>query len=226
MGSTPPRAACAASESSAPEAGSIGFAESSFDELSAARVVAERFGTDHHELVIRPGRRRAAAAPGRGVRQPIADSVPALPAYLVSELAAGSVKVALSGEGGDDLFGGFHTYVADQDRAPAWRPPRRRCGGLSADSPARPAKVSLDYKAKRFVRGAHPPPVESDIKPGRKYPAQTLQAELVSPPGETESQIPSTCIAPTSGSPTGAEPLARLQDLDLRSAKRRWTTCW
>src|SRR4051794_15740725 len=137
---------------------SIGFEERSFDELGDARLVATRYATDHHELVLRPDAALLLPALAEAFDEPFADSS-ALPTYLVAQLAAGDVKVALSGEGGDELFGGYETYVADL-LAP-------RVGWLARA--ARPAvellpssgrKASFDYKAKRFARAAHLPPLE------------------------------------------------------------------
>ena len=91
---------------------SIGFEERAFNELDQARLVAEQYGTDHHELIVRPDAVELLPRLAQAFDEPFADSS-ALPTYLVSELAAGTVKVALSGEGGDELFGGYHTYVAD-----------------------------------------------------------------------------------------------------------------
>src|SRR3954447_9778164 len=90
----------------------IGFEERSFDERAEARLVAEQYGTNHHELLVRPDPRRLLPALAEAFDEPFADSS-ALPTYLVSELAAEHVKVALSGEGGDELFGGYYTYAAD-----------------------------------------------------------------------------------------------------------------
>ena len=105
--------ALAAQESSEPvRTFSIGFEERSFDELGDARLVAERYGTQHRELVLRPDAALLLPALAEAFDEPFADSS-ALPTYLVSQLAAQDVKVALSGEGGDELFGGYYTYVAD-----------------------------------------------------------------------------------------------------------------
>src|SRR6185437_10812900 len=90
----------------------IGFAERSFDERDEARLVAERYGTTHHELLVRPEPELLLRALAEAFDEPFADSS-ALPTYLVSQLAAEHVKVALSGEGGDELFGGYYTYAAD-----------------------------------------------------------------------------------------------------------------
>src|SRR5918996_1096282 len=81
---------------------SIGFEESSFDELGDARKVAARYATDHHELVLRPDAARLLPALAEAFDEPFADSS-ALPTYLVSELASSHVKVALSGEGSDPV---------------------------------------------------------------------------------------------------------------------------
>src|SRR5512133_598909 len=106
-------AALAAEETAEPlRTFSIGFEERSFDELGDARRVAERYGTQHRELVLRPDAALLLPALADTFDEPFADSS-ALPTYLVSELAASDVKVALSGEGGDELFGGYYTYTAD-----------------------------------------------------------------------------------------------------------------
>ena len=90
---------------------SIGFAEHSFDELAKARVVAERFGTEHHELRLDPNIVELFPAVAGSFDEPFADDA-AIPTYLVSQLAAKTVKVALAGEGGDELFGGYDVYAA------------------------------------------------------------------------------------------------------------------
>src|SRR3954447_7687680 len=84
----------------------IGFEERSFDERGDARLVAERYGTDHHELLVKPDPTILLPALAEAFDEPFADSS-ALPTYLVSQLASEHVKVALSGEGGDELFGGY-----------------------------------------------------------------------------------------------------------------------
>src|SRR5207248_11742355 len=86
--------------------------EQSFDELAGARAVSSRYGTVHRELVLRPDAALLLPALADAFDEPFADSS-ALPTYLVAQLAAEDVKVALSGEGGDELFGGYHTYAAD-----------------------------------------------------------------------------------------------------------------
>ena len=152
-------AALAAQELSEPlRTFSIGFEERSFDELADARLVAERYGTDHHELVLRPDAALLLPALADAFDEPFADSS-ALPTYLVSQLAAQDVKVALSGEGGDELFGGYYTYAADllAERA-GWTAPLLR--PVVERLPSSSARASFDYKAKRFVRAAHLPPLE------------------------------------------------------------------
>jgi len=92
---------------------SIGFEEKEFDELKYARLIAKRFNTEHHELVMTPkdiGRMEDLIW---NLDEPHADSS-ALASYLVSKLAVPDVKVALTGAGGDELFGGYHAYLADK----------------------------------------------------------------------------------------------------------------
>src|SRR3989454_7009663 len=152
-------AALAADESSeALRTFSIGFEERSFDELTGARLVAERYGTQHRELVLRPDAALLLPALADAFDEPFADSS-ALPTYLVSQLAASDVKVALSGEGGDELFGGYYTYAADLLALRAGRV-ARFARPLVERLPSSNARASFDYRAKRFVRAAHLPPLE------------------------------------------------------------------
>ena len=152
-------AALAAQESSEPlRTFSIGFEEASFDELADARRVAERYSTHHRELVLRPHAALLLPALAEAFDEPFADSS-ALPTYLVSQLAAQDVKVALSGEGGDELFGGYYTYVADH-LAERIGSLARLAAPVAEVLPTSSRRASFDYRAKRFTRAAHLPPLE------------------------------------------------------------------
>jgi asparagine synthase (glutamine-hydrolysing) len=190
---------------------SIGFEESSFDELEQARLVADRYGTDHHELVLRPDAVELLPRLVEAFDEPFADSS-ALPTYLVSQLAAGSVKVALSGEGGDELFGGYYTYVADV-LAPRLGPLAPALAPIVRRLPSSSAKASFDYKAKRFVNGARLPPLERHHA-WKEIFSEDARAELLAGGGHRRSD-PLDVYRERYRETDGAEPLARLQDVDL-----------
>ena len=90
---------------------SVGFDEPEFDELDHARVVARHFGTDHHEFVVRPDGLAILDDLVSHFDEPFADSS-AIPTWYVSEIARRHVTVVLSGDGGDELFGGYDRYLA------------------------------------------------------------------------------------------------------------------
>ena len=111
---------------------SIGFAESSFNELDHARLVAKQFGTDHHDLVLRPDVVGIVEDLTWYLDEPFGDTS-AIPTYMVSKLAAEHVKVVLSGDGGDEIFAGYDKYVVEgherqYDRLP--RPLRKAAGAV------------------------------------------------------------------------------------------------
>jgi asparagine synthase (glutamine-hydrolysing) len=88
---------------------SIGFPEKEYNELPGARIIAEHFGTEHHELVVEKQSIDLLSQIVDAFDEPFADSS-AIPTYLVSQFASNYVKVALSGDGGDELFGGYKHY--------------------------------------------------------------------------------------------------------------------
>ena len=91
---------------------SIGFTTDGYDELPNARLIAERFGTDHSELVVEPD---AVAIVPRIVHhygEPFADSS-AIPSFYVAEMARRHVTVALNGDGGDESFAGYTHYISN-----------------------------------------------------------------------------------------------------------------
>jgi asparagine synthase (glutamine-hydrolysing) len=89
---------------------SIGFEQSGFDELPYARDVAERFGTEHHELVVRPDAVELLPKLARHYGEPFADHS-AIPSFYLAEMTRRQVTVALTGDGGDEVFGGYGRYA-------------------------------------------------------------------------------------------------------------------
>lgn len=88
---------------------SIGFKEQKFDELKYAREIATKYGCQHHEEILEPKSINLLSKLVASYDEPFADSS-AIPTYLVSNLARKYVKVALSGDGGDELFAGYKSY--------------------------------------------------------------------------------------------------------------------
>ncbi len=89
---------------------SIGFKEAAYNELSDARRVAEHLGTDHHELVVEPDAVQLLEQLVWYLDEPFADSS-AVPTFLVSQLARTQVTMVLTGDAGDETFGGYTRYL-------------------------------------------------------------------------------------------------------------------
>jgi asparagine synthase (glutamine-hydrolysing) len=90
---------------------SIGFEESAFNELPAAKLVARKFNTEHHEILVRPDSVGLVSKLVQYFDEPFGDSS-AIPTYIVSEFAVQHVKVVLTGDGGDELFAGYESFFA------------------------------------------------------------------------------------------------------------------
>lgn len=103
---------------------SIGFENEDYDETRFARMVAERYGTDHHEFVVRPDAVAILPKLIHHYNEPFADPS-AVPTFYLAELARQHVTVALNGDGGDECFMGYGRYTAMQavskiDHVPKW----------------------------------------------------------------------------------------------------------
>lgn len=142
---------------------SVSFAGRSFDESQYFRQVADVYGTDHHEFDLNPDVELQTAIEDFAYYsdEPSADAG-ALPVWYLSKMTRQHVTVALSGEGADELFGGYLTYQADRLARPfrALPAPIRRAmrGALERYLPVSDEKISLEYKLKRWIDGSwlHP----------------------------------------------------------------------
>jgi asparagine synthase (glutamine-hydrolysing) len=91
---------------------SIGFDDQDLDELPLARLLAERFATEHHEFVVRPSAIEMLPKIVRHHGEPFADAT-SIPTFYLSQMTREHVTVALNGDGGDEAFGGYTRYVAN-----------------------------------------------------------------------------------------------------------------
>ena len=161
---------------------SISFTGRTFDETSYIRDIAARYDTEHHELDVNPSLDLPAAIEELAYYsdEPFADAG-ALPVWFLSALSRKHVTVALSGEGADELFGGYITYAADRYAARAQSiasPIRRGLLGLLRHWPVSNDKISLEYKVKRFLEGSLLPADEAHTYWNGTFSA-AQQAEFV-----------------------------------------------
>ena len=132
---------------------SMGFRERSYSELTEARATAAALGISHRDSETNAD--VAALLPQIALRadEPFADTS-IIPTYLLSQFARSRVTVCLSGDGGDEVFAGYQTYVADKlhrwtSRMPG--PAMRLAAAITQTLPVSFDKVSLDYKLRQFV---------------------------------------------------------------------------
>jgi len=135
---------------------SVGFAERSYDERPFAREVARQYDTEHHEIVFAPEHVLVLLDDiGRLLDEPLVDPS-FMPLYLLSRLARHTVTVVLSGDGGDELFCGYPTFLAE--RAIRWvqrlpHPIVATAARLVDRLPPSAAYGSVDFLLRQFFRG-------------------------------------------------------------------------
>lgn len=189
----------------------IGFDEPSFDERAGARLIARRYGTDHHEEVL--GATRAAELLARvagEMDEPRGDAT-AVPYWLLARMASGTVKAALSGEGADELFGGYQTYVADVLGARG-AAAAAALGPVVERWPSSSGRLGLDLRLRRLALGAGRDALERHHAYKEIFSAQA-RAGLVTPAWRSSAD-PLAAYRARFAETAGAPLLARLQDVD------------
>lgn len=137
---------------------SITFHGRSFDESRYIREISSRYGTEHHEIDLNPSLDLSSAIEEmiHFLDEPLADAG-AVPVWYLSKLTSKHATVALSGEGADELFGGYITYRADRMARRTRRLPKtvlRRLLSATNRIPVSSEKISFEYKLKRFLEGS------------------------------------------------------------------------
>ena len=146
---------------------SISFRGRRFDETRWFREVSRKYGTDHHEMDLSPEQDLPGVIQAMAWHsdEPSADAG-ALPVWFVSQLSRRHVTVALTGDGADEIFGGYTTYVADNYARRLRMIPRPLRAAMSAAAsllPISDEKIGLEYKLKRFLAGSLLPAGEAHL---------------------------------------------------------------
>ena len=180
----------AASESSSRlKTFSVSFRGRSFDESAYFREVAEKYQTDHHEFDLNPEENLPDAIEQFATYsdEPSADAG-ALPVWFLSKMCRRDVTVALSGEGADELFGGYNTYLADRYARKLRTVPfaLRQLGARAAKLlPVSDEKIGLDYKITRMLEGSLLDPVEAHFYWNGTFGRAARRSLLLTPKGST-----------------------------------------
>jgi len=172
---------------------SVSFRGRSFDETQFFREVAERYQTDHHEFDLNPEHDLPGAIEEFATYsdEPSADAG-ALPVWFLSKMCRQDVTVALSGDGADELFGGYNTYLADRYAKTLRRFPRAarsaaaRAAGLL---PVSDEKIGLDYKITRMLEGSLLEPVDAHFYWNGTF-GEAERRTLLANPNGAASEIP------------------------------------
>jgi asparagine synthase (glutamine-hydrolysing) len=195
---------------------SISFRGRSFDETKYVRQVVKQYGTDHHEMDLPPetNLRGAIEEFAYYADEPTADAG-ALPVWFLSKLSKTRTTVALSGEGADELFGGYLTYRANHLARHARAVPaiaRRVALAAIRQWPVSDEKIGIEYKLQRFLEG-------SLLQPGRAHTywngtfSDTEKAALV------RARLPHSLrqiLEEMSKLPAGKDPMAAFLWLDQK----------
>jgi asparagine synthase (glutamine-hydrolysing) len=159
---------------------SVSFTGRSFDESRYFREIARAYGTDHYEFDLNPELELQSAIEDFAYYsdEPSADAG-ALPVWYLSRMTRRHVTVALSGEGADELFGGYLTYQADRLARPFRLVPsplrRLMLGALERYVPVSDDKISLEYKLKRWIEGSWLDPDEAHFFWNGTFSAEQLR---------------------------------------------------
>ena len=182
--------ACMSRENASVKTYSIGFPDNQFNELPYAREVADYFKTEHHESMVRVNAFNLLPELIAGFDEPFADSS-AIPTYLVSEFARKDVKVAISGDGGDELFGGYlwtqkEVWMENYRRLPSFL--RRKIENIFLGAGYRPLRENGALNLlKRFCYDAGLPVHESFARRAMSF-QPWMQDELFEPSVRAELQ--------------------------------------
>jgi asparagine synthase (glutamine-hydrolysing) len=144
---------------------SVGFDDPSYDETSYAQSVANHLNTEHTNITVTPDFKTIIYELADHFDEPFADSS-AIPTFYLCELTRKHVTVALSGDGGDELFAGYLTYQADKLARMYSRVPgilsRKAVPWLVHQLPVSDTKINFGFKARRFVDQAL-------LEPGQRH---------------------------------------------------------
>jgi asparagine synthase (glutamine-hydrolysing) len=199
---------------------SIGFEEEEYNELPQAQLIADRFGTDHHEFVVKPDAIELVPQLVRHYGEPYADSS-AIPTFYLAELTRRHVTVALNGDGGDEDFAGYLRHAANSLTSPldgVPRPLRRGVAAIGRSLPERPDSRSLLARAQRLLVS-----VDADsIERYRRHVSifnDAERADLLDPgfrQSVDESRAAGVITGPWSAA-SGSSVLDRLLEVDVNS---------
>jgi asparagine synthase (glutamine-hydrolysing) len=192
---------------------SIGFREPKFNELSDARRVAEHIGTEHHELVVEPDAVDLLQQLVWFLDEPFADAS-AVPTYLVAKLAREHVKMVLTGDGGDEGFGGYDRYLKflDLERVGAFKPAVATAAGVAGNFLPGHSGYRLRRIAER-LRQAFPESYLSGVALTRADVGEELLGDAVRPNGSGHYGG----LAQAARGALGLEPLDRCIAIDFAS---------
>ncbi len=198
---------------------SIGFETEGFDELPFARAVAERFGTDHHELVVRPDAVDLLPKMVRHYGEPFADHS-AIPSFYLAEMARRHVTVALNGDGGDEAFGGYGRYsnaaaLQRLDRIPAGL--RRAVAAAAGRVPANGDLGSIRNRVRRASTLLPLAPQDRYVRAMSRFGFSMRETVYTAEFAASLSGSPAEVIAAPWDSSTAGNLVDRMLDVDQQT---------
>lgn len=199
---------------------SVGFDRAEFDETRPARCVSRRLGTDHRESRVRPDALAILPKLLWHFDEPFGDSS-AIPTYYLARETRGHVTVALSGDGGDELFGGYDRYraflaaVLSERHLPAGV--RRGLAHLGRILPQGPDSPAIARRAARLLAGARSDPIRQYIGWAGVFSPRQIAALLRDGVPEWRGVDPSAYLMERWDGQGGGDPVHRIMEVDLRT---------